>query len=85
MVLIMRDTFFGLLCTGFIACLLLAATTGPAFAYIDPGSGSMILQGIVATLAIGLATIKIYWQKLKSIFSKKPPETTTSREDSEDT
>ena len=34
-----------------------------AYAYLDPGLGSIILQGIVAALAATSLTIKIYWQK----------------------
>jgi hypothetical protein len=34
-------------------------------AYIDPGSGSFILQAIIATLAGTLVAVNIYWQKIK--------------------
>lgn len=44
-----------------------------AFAYLDPGTGSMILQGIIAGVAIGWFTIKTYWYKLAALFGKKPP------------
>jgi|TARA_B100000795_G_scaffold145457_1_gene108955 hypothetical protein len=44
--------------------------TSNAYAYLDPGTGSIILSAIVA----GLVTIKIYWQmiieKVKKLFSK---------------
>jgi hypothetical protein len=42
-----------------------------AYAYLDPGMGSIILQGIVAAIAATSVTIKIYWQKIKSFFKKK--------------
>ena len=42
-----------------------------AFAYIDPGTGSIILQGLIAGIAAAGATISIYWTKIKSFFSKK--------------
>ncbi|MDA8986267.1 hypothetical protein N9H10_04270 [Luminiphilus sp.] len=45
-----------------------------AFAYLDPGTGSMILQGVIAGVALAWFTIKIYWYKLTSLFGKKPPE-----------
>ena len=41
-----------------------------ANAYIDPGSGSLILQGIIAGIAMGLYTIKLYWYRIKSFFKK---------------
>ena len=37
-----------------------------AYAYIDPGTGSMLLQGLIATIAAGLVVIKLYWQKVKA-------------------
>jgi len=40
------------------------------YAYIDPGTGSYLLQLMLAGL-LGLAfTIKIYWQKIKMFFLK---------------
>ncbi len=40
------------------------------FAYLDPGTGSMILQVIVgAVVGIGVI-LKTYWTKITSIFSK---------------
>ena len=48
------------------------------FAYLDPGSGSIILQAILAALATAGATITFYWRKIKiyfkNIFSKKKNE-----------
>ena len=40
-----------------------------AHAYIDPGSGSYIIQIILATVLGGLFAIKLYWKKIKSYFS----------------
>jgi hypothetical protein len=34
-------------------------------AYIDPGSGSFILQALIAALAGILVATNIYWQKIK--------------------
>lgn len=37
----------------------------PASAYLDPGTGSMLVQALIAVLmGLGL-TIKIYWQRIK--------------------
>ncbi len=46
-----------------------------AYAYLDPGSGSIIAQAIIgALIGVGIA-VKIYWEKLKfklsSTFSRK--------------
>ena len=46
-----------------------------AHAYIDPGTGSYVLQMIIAGLLGGAYVIKIYWIRVKmffvNIFSKK--------------
>lgn len=46
--------------------------TAPAQAYIDPGSGSMFLQLLLAAIAGGLWTLKVYWRRLKDFFSPGP-------------
>ena len=44
----------------------------PRLAYLDPGSGSFILQALVAMLAGAVVAISAYWTKIKSFlgFSK---------------
>lgn len=46
------------------AAALLAATTADAFAYLDPGTGSIILQGLIAAAAAVGVTVRIYWRKI---------------------
>ena len=41
-----------------------------AYAYLDPGIGSLMLQGIIAGIAVVTTTIGVYWKKIKSFFSK---------------
>ena len=45
--------------------------TSSAYAYLDPGTGSVILSAIVA----GIVAVKSYWflilNKIKNIFKKK--------------
>ncbi len=40
----------------------------PAFAYLDPGTGSIILQLLLGGLAGGAVVAKLYWHKLKGFF-----------------
>ena len=42
-----------------------------AFAYLDPGTGSIILNAILASIAAGATYCSIYWQKIKNFFNKK--------------
>ncbi len=44
--------------------IVLAIVSLPAQAYIDPGSGSMILQGLIAALAAIAVTAKLWWHRL---------------------
>ena len=55
----------------FSIVLLSLIFTGNAHAYLDPGTGSILLQGLLA----GLLAIGVFWRKLKDYvmgrFSKK--------------
>ena len=52
----------------FLAFTLIALITQPAFAYIDPGSGSAIMSVIIGFfVAIGVL-IKTFWYKIKNFF-----------------
>ena len=42
----------------------------PAYAYLDPGSGGIILQAILAFIAASVATLSFYWTKVKLFFNK---------------
>jgi hypothetical protein len=42
--------------------------------YLDPGSGSFILQILIATLVGSLFLITGYWKKIKAFIKKTPPE-----------
>ena len=55
--------------SGALGFFVLSLITPPAaFAYLDPGSGSMLLQLVLGGLA-GLAVIaKLYWQRLLGLF-----------------
>jgi len=41
-----------------------------AYAYLDPGTGSIILQAIIGFLAASATAISIYWHKFKSLIFK---------------
>ncbi len=52
-----------------LALLFRGMFVSDAYAYIDPGSGSMFIQVIIGALVgVGIA-IKLYWEKLKFKFS----------------
>jgi len=37
----------------------------PAYAYLDPGTGSVILQVVIAAVLGALFTLKLYWNRLR--------------------
>ena len=39
-----------------------------AFAYLDPGTGSIILQAILGVIAATASYCAFYWNKVKSFF-----------------
>ena len=41
-----------------------------AYAYLDPGTGSMILQALLGVLAAVGAYITLYWRKFKNLINK---------------
>lgn len=52
-----------------LCSLLGAAVTLPAaeaFAYLDPGTGSFLVQMLVGGIAAGAAAIAMYWNRLKA-------------------
>lgn len=46
--------------------IILIFTPKLAFAYIDPGTGSMLIQGAIGAIAAGLVVGKLYWHKFKT-------------------
>ena len=53
-----------------ICCLFFFSFTSQAQAYLDPGTGSIILQAILGFIAAAAATASFYWNKVKLFFSK---------------
>ena len=41
-----------------------------AFAYLDPGTGSIIIQAILGFIAAAVSWITIYWAKFKILLNK---------------
>jgi hypothetical protein len=49
--------------------LLLISLTSQAHAYLDPGTGSMMLQIVIASVVGALFSLKIFWSRIKNFFS----------------
>ena len=48
--------------------ILFLTVSLPAYGYIDPGTGSLIIQGVIGAIAAIAVTVKLYWHKLKLFF-----------------
>ena len=54
----------------YLILIIYALSISNTFAYLDPGSGSIILQAIIAGIATAGATIVFYWRKIKMMIKK---------------
>ncbi len=41
-----------------------------ADAYIDPGTGSMVVQAVIAAVAAASVSIGIFWRRLRTFFGR---------------
>jgi len=46
----------------------------PAYAYLDPGSGSYLIQILIASLVGGGLFVKTFWARIKGLLGKKKNE-----------
>ena len=53
-----------------ILVLLMAVIPGSAFAYLDPGSVSMVINIIIAGIVGAIISVKIYWNFVKTWLMK---------------
>ena len=47
-----------------LSIALLFLSTNNAYAYLDPGSATLIIQTILASIAGSVAALVLYWQKI---------------------
>jgi multisubunit Na+/H+ antiporter MnhB subunit len=53
-----------------LAIFLLFLFSAPVYAYLDPGTGSILIQGLIGGVAAVLSFLSIYWHKVKAFFGK---------------
>jgi hypothetical protein len=63
--------------------ILTVAIANPAQAYLDPGTGSMILQIILGGVAGILVAGKLYWTRLKGFLGLSKGEITATENDAD--
>lgn len=67
------------------SCLLTALCLGmisrPAYAYLDPGTGSMILQILLGGVAGAALAGRFYWDKLLTVIGIRSDKAASLRDD----
>lgn len=53
-------------------CIASVFQATPAYAYLDPMTGSLILQMLVGGVAGVAVVVKLYWQRVKGFFKRSP-------------
>lgn len=62
-------------------CLLIAT---PAYAYVDPGAGSMLVQLLTGGVAGALVLVRLFWSRLRGKAVKTPDAATDPSPQPED-
>ena len=58
-----------------LAVLAVLSLASPAYAYLDPGTGSMLVSAVVGVAAaVGLA-LKMFWYRVVGLFRGRKPDT----------
>ncbi|MCB1182913.1 hypothetical protein KDM41_05730 [bacterium] len=53
-----------------LAALVLLAPAA-ALAYVDPGTGSFVIQGIIAAIVGAGVALKVFWHRITGLFGGK--------------
>jgi len=57
---------------GVVLLPLLLLVPLPAWAYLDPTTGSMVISAVVGLFASLVLAVRTYWYKLKAFFRRTP-------------
>jgi hypothetical protein len=75
---------YHLLIAQILFCLSVGWPAQEAYAYLDPGTGSLILQSLFAAVAALGAVLSLFWGRLRGLFSKgRENDATVDREENE--
>lgn len=69
--------------TAALICLTILFVERPLHAYVDPGSGSMLLQLLFGGVAGIAVIVKLYWRRLVDRFSRRGASQTAGRSDAQ--
>ncbi len=57
-----------------LALSIVVASSGTAHAYLDSGTSSLILQLVLAGIGGIVVLVKVFWQRLTSLFGSRKDE-----------
>jgi len=63
----MKMDSFSLLMVVILVCVFFVKNS---YAYLDPGTGSYVIQVLIGILMGGIITIKFYWKSIRSVIKK---------------
>lgn len=69
---------FGYILFSFASVVLLS---GEAHAYIDPGTGSMFLQALIAGIAACSVSVGMFWKRIRAYFQRSAVKKTENSDD----
>lgn len=67
----MRRSTFRALWVSYLALCLSVMVASPAAAYIDPGSGSLVFQAVVAAAVAVPVAMASFWGRIRAFFSRR--------------
>ena len=56
-----------------LLALMMVMTPTTAQAYIDPGSGALVVQLLLGAVATAVVTVKFWWTSFLGLFKKNQP------------
>jgi hypothetical protein len=56
--------------TAFLFALLALLFPSDALAYLDPGTGSLFVQTVIATLAAVAYGVRLYWGRIRALWRR---------------
>lgn len=57
--------------------------SSPSHAYLDPGTGSIILQGLLAGIAVAVGVARGYWQQFRMFLGRLRDKSDNNKNDGE--
>jgi O-antigen/teichoic acid export membrane protein len=53
-----------------VPCVFIIGVNPDSHAYLDAGTGSIVLQAVLGALVGALVAIKLFWNQIKAFFSR---------------